>query len=114
MEQWRMRCLSGGGESKASSSMENKVFRPFLCLVMVFYGHSCGLVRVWFPVTSFWMLVRFVFSHDESGEGGDNGVSDGLDGDNFIVFTCGRSEFSSVAYLFGMMILDGRIYGSFK
>ncbi|TVU31024.1 hypothetical protein EJB05_22686, partial [Eragrostis curvula] len=54
--------------------MENKVLHPFLCLVMVFHGHDCGLVRVWFPVTSFWMLVGFVFSHDESGEGGDDGM----------------------------------------
>ncbi|TVU25139.1 hypothetical protein EJB05_27621, partial [Eragrostis curvula] len=68
MEQWRMRCLSGGGESKASSSMENK-------------NLVSGDI--------------FVFSHDESGEGGDDGVSDGLDGDNFIVFTCGRLVYPS-------------------
>ncbi|TVU12090.1 hypothetical protein EJB05_45717, partial [Eragrostis curvula] len=46
MEHWRTRCLRDGGESKASSSMKNKVLRPFLCLVMVLFGHNCGLVRV--------------------------------------------------------------------
>ncbi|TVU26682.1 hypothetical protein EJB05_29238, partial [Eragrostis curvula] len=46
----RMR-LDGGGESRASSSMKNKLLRPLLYLVMVFLDHDCGLVRVWFPVT---------------------------------------------------------------
>ncbi|TVT96951.1 hypothetical protein EJB05_57835, partial [Eragrostis curvula] len=35
--------LGDGGESKASSLMTNKVLRPLLCLVVVFYDHDCWL-----------------------------------------------------------------------
>ncbi|TVU06086.1 hypothetical protein EJB05_49278, partial [Eragrostis curvula] len=85
MEHWRTMCLiSGGGESKASSLMENKVLRPLLSLVVVLRGHAYGLVRAWFSLTFFWMLVRFVFSHDEY-DGGDNGFGDKLNDGKFIV-----------------------------
>ncbi|TVU31272.1 hypothetical protein EJB05_22953, partial [Eragrostis curvula] len=146
MEQWRTKCLSGGGESKASSSMENKVLRPFLCLVVVLRGHGYGLVRALFLLTSFWMLVGFVFSHDKFDEGND-GFGDVLNDGKFINFVCERSDYPSfakglgfnfppseirmtvvdgemavfvhigvllVAYPFGMVILDGEIYGFFK
>ncbi|TVU09667.1 hypothetical protein EJB05_43156, partial [Eragrostis curvula] len=139
-----MRLLRGGDESNAPSSMKNKVLRPLLCLVMVFLGHDCGLVRVSFLVISIWMSLGFVFSHDVYGGGGDDELGYGLDGGKFIVFACGISvypsfakglgfsfppsemrmtvvdgemaisEFSSVAYPFGMMILDGEIFGFFK
>ncbi|TVU18979.1 hypothetical protein EJB05_35102, partial [Eragrostis curvula] len=91
---------------------------------MVLHGHSCGVVRVWFLVTSFWMLVGFVFSHDESGERGDDRVSDGLDGDKFIMWMTvvdgEMTEFVQIGvlvrgiYLCGMMILDGGICGSLR
>ncbi|TVU34047.1 hypothetical protein EJB05_15871, partial [Eragrostis curvula] len=54
------------------------------------------------------MLVRFVFSLDKSG-GGDE-LNDG----KFIIFACGRSELSSVAYPFGRVILDSKICRLFK
>ncbi|TVU00121.1 hypothetical protein EJB05_54489, partial [Eragrostis curvula] len=123
MEHWRRMRLDGGGESNAPSSMKNKVLRPFLCLVMVFLDHDCGLVRVWFPMTFIWMLLGFVFSHCEYGEGGDDGLGYGLDGGEFFILACGisvypsfakGSEFSSVTYPCGIVILDGEIYDSFK
>ncbi|TVU42821.1 hypothetical protein EJB05_09244, partial [Eragrostis curvula] len=46
MEQWKTRCFSCGGKAKVSSSTKNKT------------------------------LVGFVFSHDESSEGGDDGFND--------------------------------------
>ncbi|TVU06918.1 hypothetical protein EJB05_46954 [Eragrostis curvula] len=92
MEQWRTRCLSGGGESKASSSMENKVHRPFLYLALVLRGHGYGLVRIWFPLTFIWMSVGFVFFQCEYGEGGDDRLGYRLDGGGFFVLACGGSD----------------------
>ncbi|TVU32653.1 hypothetical protein EJB05_24394, partial [Eragrostis curvula] len=97
MDQWRTRCLSGGGESNASSSMENKVLRSFLCLVVVLRDHGCGLVRVWFPMTFIWMLVGFVFSQCKYGEGSGDGLSYELDGGEFFILACGISVYPSFA-----------------
>ncbi|TVU06959.1 hypothetical protein EJB05_46996, partial [Eragrostis curvula] len=118
MEHWRTRCLRDGGESKALSSMKNKVLWPFLCLVMVLFGHGCGLVRVWFPVISIWMPLGFVFSHDRYGGGGDDELGYELDGGKIIVFACGISVYPSFAKGLGfsfpssemrMAVVDGEM-----
>ncbi|TVU33959.1 hypothetical protein EJB05_15776, partial [Eragrostis curvula] len=118
MEHWRRMCLDGGGESNAPSSMKNKVLRPLLCLVMVFLDHNCRLVRVWFPVTFIWMLLGFVFSHCEYGEGGDDKLGYGLDGGEFFILACGISVYPSFAKGLGfsfppsemrMTVMDGEM-----
>ncbi|TVT98074.1 hypothetical protein EJB05_56650, partial [Eragrostis curvula] len=58
------------------------------------------------PLTSIWMLLGFVSSHDKFGERSIDEFGDGADG--------GKSEFSSVAYPFRTMILDGEICYIFK
>ncbi|TVU05496.1 hypothetical protein EJB05_48662, partial [Eragrostis curvula] len=97
--------------------MKNKVLRPLLCLAMVLLGHGCGLVRVWFPVISIWMLLGFLFSHVGYG-GGDDELGYGPDGDKFIVFACGISVYPSFAKGLGfsfplsemrMAVVDGEM-----
>ncbi|TVU49609.1 hypothetical protein EJB05_00926, partial [Eragrostis curvula] len=118
MEHWRRIHLDGGGESNAPSSMKNKVLQPLLCLVMVFLDHNCGLVRVWFPVTFIWMLLGFMFSHCEYGEGGDDGLGYGLDDGEFFILVCGISVYRSLAKGLGfsfppsdmrMTVVDGEM-----
>ncbi|TVU40098.1 hypothetical protein EJB05_13547 [Eragrostis curvula] len=118
MKHWRRMRPDGGGESKAPSSMKNKVLRPLFCLVMVFLDHDCGLVRVWFPVTFIWMLLGFVFSHCEYGEEGDDRLGYGLDRGEFFILACGILVYSSFAKGLGfsfppsemrMTVVDGEM-----
>lgn len=51
-----MSVLGGGGKMKASSSMEDKILQPFLCLVVVIRNRDGGLVRVNFPTISICIL----------------------------------------------------------
>ncbi|TVU30860.1 hypothetical protein EJB05_22506, partial [Eragrostis curvula] len=49
------------------------------------------------------MLIGFVFSHDKFSDGGVDEFGDELiHGSKFILFACGRSEFSS-----GIFVSDG-------
>ncbi|TVU29334.1 hypothetical protein EJB05_20897, partial [Eragrostis curvula] len=85
---------------------------------MVFLDHDSGLVRVWFPMTFIWMLLGFVFSHCEYGEGGDDGLGYGLDGGEFFILACGISVYPSFAKGLGfsfppsemrMTVVDGEM-----
>lgn len=53
---------------------------------MVLHSHDGGLVIVSFPTTSIGMSVGFVFSHNESGKGDDDGLDDDLNDNKFIMF----------------------------